>query len=352
MVQVALSNKTNPYKEVSMQTLRNVGVERVDPKTLRIKWDPPTSDPQVLIYVGESPDAIETTQPTAQISGQNYIDLPDLNPAIRYYFRLVPDEGPEINVAERRVPMEGTLNFRDLGGYRTTDGRHVKWGRIFRSDGLARLTDPDQTLLKQIGIKLVCDFRAPAEVEKSPNKLPPGGAIQTQGLPVVSHEFDTVAIMERIKKGDTDWINESLMVDGYIRNIESFPDIWGTVINNLIDPQKRPLVFHCTAGKDRTGVCAALILWALGVSEEVVIEDHQLSNIFLAPFLPKMTKYLQPYGVDVEDVMPYLVAPRAAIVAVIERIRTNYGTVDRYLNSKSGVNLKTLALIKKEFLES
>ncbi len=334
-----------------MQTLQNVRVERIDPQTLRIEWDPPASDPQIFIYAGESPDAIETTQPTAQISGQNHIDLPGLNSAIRYYFRIVPEGSPEINVAERRVPMEGTLNFRDLGGYRTTDGRHVKWGRIFRSDGLARLTEQDQTLLKQIGIKLVCDFRAPAEVEKSPNKLPPDGAIQTQGLPVVSHEFDTVAIMERIKKGDTDWINESLMVEGYIRNIESFPDIWGTVINNLIDPQKRPLVFHCTAGKDRTGVCAALILLTLGVPAQVVIEDHQLSNILLAPFLPKMAKYLQPYGVDVEDVMPYLVAPRTAIVAVIERIRAHYGTVDRYLNSKSGVDLRTLELIKKELLE-
>lgn len=334
-----------------MQTLQNVRVERIDPKTLRIEWDPPASDLQIFIYAGESPDAIETTQPIAQISGQNYIDLPGLNSAIRYYFRIGPEGGPQINVAERRVPMEGTLNFRDLGGYRTTDGRRVKWGRIFRSDGLVRLTVQDQTLLKQMEIKLVCDFRAPAEVEKSPNKLPPDGAIRTQGLPVVSHEFDTVAIMERIKKGDTDWINESLMIDGYIRNIESFPDIWGTVINNLIDPQKRPLVFHCTAGKDRTGVCAALILLALGVPEEVVIEDHQLSNVFLAPFLPKMSKYLQQFEVDIEDVMPYLVAPKVAIVAVIERIRTQYGTAERYLNSKSGVDLRTLELIKEELLE-
>ena len=334
-----------------MQTLRNVRVERVDPKTLRIEWDPLAPDSQIFIYAGETPDAIETTQPAAQISAQNYIDLPGLNSASRYYFRIVSEGSPEISVAERRVPMEGTLNFRDLGGYETADGRRVKWGRIFRSDGLARLTAPDHTLLKQMGIKLVCDFRAPSEVEKSPNKLPPDGSIRTQGLPVVSHEFDTVAIMERIKKGDTDWINESLMIDGYIRNIESYADVWGAVIKNLIDPQKRPLVFHCTAGKDRTGVCAALILLTLGVPAEVVIEDHQLSNIFLAPFLPKMTKYLQQFGVDIEEVMPYLVAPRAAIVAVIERIRTQYGTVDRYLNSKSGVDLRTLALIKKELLE-
>ncbi len=334
-----------------MQTLRNVRVERVDPKTLRIEWDPLASDLQIFIYAGESPDEIETTQPTAQISGQNYIDLPGLNPAIRYYFRIASEGGPEISVAERRVPMEGTLNFRDLGGYRTTDDRHVKWGRIFRSDGLARLTAHDHALIKQMGIKQVYDFRAPSEVEKSPNNLPPDGSVRTQDLPVVSHEFDTVAIMERIQKGDTDWINESLMIDGYIHNIESFADVWGTVIKNLIDPQKRPLVFHCTAGKDRTGVCASLILLTLGVSEEVVIEDHQLSNFFLAPFLPKMAKYLQQFGVDIEDVMPYMVAPREAIVAVIERIRTQYGTVDRYLNSKSGVDLKTLELMKKEFLE-
>jgi len=334
-----------------MQTLRNVRVERVDPKTLRIEWDPLASDPKISIYAGESPDAIETTQPTAQISGQNYVDLPGLNAAIRYYFRIVSEGDPEISAAERRVPMEGTLNFRDLGGYRTTDGHHVKWGRIFRSDGLARLTAQDHSLLKQMRIKLVCDFRAPDEVEKSPNKLPPDGSIRTQELPVVSHEFDTVAIMERIKKGDTDWINESLMIDGYIRNIESSAAIWGTVVNNLTDPQKRPLVFHCTAGKDRTGVCAALILLTLGVPEEVVIEDHQLSNIFLAPFLPKMTKYLQQFGVDIEEVMPYLVAPKAAIVAVLERIHTQYGTADRYLNSKSGVDLRTLELIKKELLE-
>ncbi len=270
-----------------MQTLRNIRIERIDPKTLRIEWDPLASDPQIFIYTGESPDAIDTTQPTAQISGQNHVDLPGLNSAIRYYFRTVPEGGRETTVAERRVPMEGTLNFRDLGGYGTTDGRRLKWGRIFRSDGLARLTAQDHTLLKQMGIKLVCDFRTPAEVEKSPTKLPPHGSIRTQNLPVVSHEFDTVAIMERIKKGDTDWIDESLMINGYIRNIESSAGVWGAVINSLTDPQKRPLVFHCTAGKDRTGVCAALILLTLGVPEEVVIAITSYRIFFWHPFSPK-----------------------------------------------------------------
>jgi len=334
-----------------MQTMQNVRIERIDSETLRMEWDQPASDDQISIYAGESPHTIETTHPLARLSGQKSIDLPGLNPAIRYYFRIVLDNGASLTVAERRVPMEGALNFRDLGGYTTADGDRLKWGRVFRSDGLARLTDHDHLLIKQMGLRLVCDFRAPSEVSKSPNRLPADGTVQSRNLPVVSHKFDTVAIMERIKKGDTDWINESLMIDGYIHNIESYADVWGGVIKNLVDPHKIPLVFHCTAGKDRTGVCAALILLTLGVPEEVVIEDHQLSNIFIAPFLPKMEAYLKQFGVDIEEVMPYMIAPRVAIVAVIEHIRTQYGTAERYLCSKSGVAPQTIALLKKELLE-
>jgi protein-tyrosine phosphatase len=109
-------------------------------------------------------------------------------------------------------------------------------------------------------------------------------------------------------------------------------------------------VFHCTGGKDRAGVCAALILLALGVSEKTVIYDHGLSNKYLADILPTIYDYFSSFGVDKEKLVPYLTASRAAIIALLDHIRAEYGSAVNYLKNKAGVKQKTLDRLKQEML--
>jgi protein-tyrosine phosphatase len=334
-----------------MDSIMNIRVGRTTQSDFKITWNSHIKDLNVSIYVGDSPDNIDLKKPLVSEWDQSSIVLHGLDPNVRHYFAVVVDGGDQIITAERRIVLEGAYNFRDLGGYKTTDGYWIKWNRIYRSDTLARLTKHDRTTLKQIGIKLVCDLRAPAEVQKSPDLLPEDGSITYLNFPVISGNLDTVAAMEKIKQGDTDWLSEDYMIEGYRNNIDKYPHIWAALFERLVSPDSCPLVFHCTGGKDRAGVCAALILLVLGVPEKTVIYDHGLSNEFLADILPKIYDYLGSFGVDKEKLVPYLTAPRAAIIAILDHIRTNYGSAVDYLKNKAGISQETIDQLKREMLE-
>ncbi len=103
-------------------------------------------------------------------------------------------------VGERRVALEGTFNFRDLGGYGTVHGRRVKWGEVYRSDNLSRLTDNAVGMIASMGIRLVCDLRSDGEAESRPNRLPENQGIETCHLPVVQGKIDGIAAFEKIKQ--------------------------------------------------------------------------------------------------------------------------------------------------------
>lgn len=334
-----------------MDTISNITVDRSEQGDFRIHWEPLVENLKVSVYTGESPDAIDLKIPVISVTNQSNVLLQGLDPDVRHYFAVKPDGGRKIMAAERRIKLEGAFNFRDLGGYQAIGGRRIKWGRIYRSDSLTRLTASDLAVLKQIRIKMVCDLRAPAEVKKRPDHLPEGGAIEYLNFPIVSGNFDTVTAHEKIVKGDIDWLTEDYMIKGYINTIDAYATTWTALFERFASPASYPLVFHCTGGKDRAGVCAALILLSLGVSEETVIYDHGLSNEFLAEILPKLYSYFSSFGIEKENLLPYLTALPAAMTTLLEHIRQKYGSAVNYLKNKAGVSQKTLALLKQGLLE-
>ena len=270
-------------KDKRSSVIWDITVERPGNRSVRICWKTGRRDLGVSIRYGTSP--IGSGAPSGhavRVCGVNWAEVSGLDPDRRYYFNVVPDGEKGRVIAERQVPLEGAVNFRDLGGYRSSDGRRVRWGQVFRSDSLARLTERDRIRVEHLGLKLIIDFRTPNEVKKSPDRLPQSSTMRCLNLPITHGEFDFVSAVERIKKGDDSWLTEDFMLSGYIHNLDEFAHTWGEVIRRLIEPENRPLLFHCTGGKDRAGTCAALILLALGVPEETVIDDHQLSNILIA----------------------------------------------------------------------
>ena len=334
-----------------MESISDISVDRTERGKFRIYWKPQVENLKVSIYAGQSTDTIDLNRPVIQVKNQSVAVLRDLDPKIRYYFAVMPDGDSTIITAERRVKLEGAYNFRDLGGYRSADGRRTRWGKIYRSDSLTRLTENDLTVLKQIGIRWVCDLRAPAEVKKRPDHLPEDGSIDYINLPIVSGNFDTVTAHEKIVKGDIDWLNEDYMIKGYLYTIDNYASTWATFFEHLAASASYPLVFHCTGGKDRAGTGAALILLALGVSEETIIDDHGLSNIFLADIMPKLYNYFSSFGIAKENLHPYLTASRAAIVKLLEHIRITYGSAVDYLTNRAGVSMETIKSLKKRLLQ-
>ncbi|MBW2053375.1 MAG: tyrosine-protein phosphatase [Deltaproteobacteria bacterium] len=336
-----------PQNEIRLSKLE---VERED-GAYRISWEASPQVDSVTIYTGTTPEGIDHLKPLNKVTGASSATISGLDSNVRHYFEVVPEGGRGLIAAQRLVNLKGSINFRDLGGYETHDGRRVKWGHIYRSDSLARLTDEDQACLSSLGLRLVCDFRSPIEVEKGPDKLPADGSIEYLHLPIYDGAFDPIGAFERIKQGDVSWLSEEFMINGYINNIENFGPTWGTVIKRLVEGENRPLVWHCTGGKDRAGQFSALVLLALGVPEETVIYDHGLTNIYIADRMTTVYERIKAMGVDPEKLTPWFTAPPSFIINMLDHLRRTYGAIDEYLRVKTGIDDDTIALLKDELLE-
>ncbi len=330
--------------------LPSLQVKRVNEDTIRISWLKTPGIEEMSIFWSTSPEADAEPSGSTRIYNRSWVDIAPLDPNTRYYFTLRANGRGLGRVAERLVPFDGTFNFRDLGGYRTKNGSRVKWGRVYRADNLSNLTDRDHELLKRMHISVVCDFRSPPEREKSPNKLPRNLTVHSLHLPMTLGTMDAVEAMERFKNKDIDWLTPGYMQDGYLKNLEHSADKWAVVFKRLVNDTE-PLVFHCSAGKDRTGICAALILLALGVPRETVIYDHSLSNEYLKAFLPEVNSYFESLGLDPRRLTPYLTAPREAMQAVLDHIQTRYGSIETYLLQKAGIREEQILALREKFLE-
>jgi protein-tyrosine phosphatase len=319
--------------------------------SVEIRWTPPPADPGVTLYRGDSPDRIEMDTPVAHVSNGHSVMLSGLDPGRPHFFKLVAADGAGLIVGERRPVVEGAPNLRDLGGYEAKDGRCVKWGTIFRSSNLARLTDSGIDQIKRLGINLVCDFRTEAETRKLPNRFPDSEAFGYVRLPIQHGEFEPTSVFDRIKKGDCDWISEDFMIQGYIESVDRYTDVWARLFTLLSEPRNRPLLFHCTGGKDRTGAAAALVLLALGIPTETVVADYSLSDGYNVDVRKAIYAHLQPFGVDIAKVEPYFTAPESRIRALLEHVNARYGSAVDYLVKKVGISEKTIALFRDTLLE-
>jgi protein-tyrosine phosphatase len=319
--------------------------------SVEICWDSPAPGPGVSIYRGDSPDRIEIDTPVAHVNNGRSVMISGLDPGRPHFFKLVAADGAGLVVGERRPAVEGAPNLRDLGGYEAKDGRCVKWGTIFRSSNLARLTDSGLDQIKRLGINLVCDFRTEAETRKSPNRFPDSEAVGYVRLPIQHGDFEPTAVFDRIRNGDYAWISEEFMLQGYIESIERHHAVWLRFFDLLVDSQCRPLLFHCTGGKDRTGAAAALILLALGVPEETVVRDYGLSDGYNTAVRHAINDHLGSLGVDIAKVAPYFTAPESRIRALLEHVDARYGSAVDYLVKRAGISEKTIALLRDTLLE-
>jgi protein-tyrosine phosphatase len=319
--------------------------------SVEIRWDSPAPGPGVTLYRGDAPDRIEIDTPVAHVNGGHSVMLSGLDPGRPHFFKLVAADGAGLVVGERRPAVEGCPNLRDLGGYEAKDGRCVKWGTIFRSSNLARLTDSGLDQIKRLGINLVCDFRTEAETRKLPNRFPDSEAVGYVRLPIQHGEFEPTSVFDRIKKGDCDWISEDFMIQGYIESVDRYTDVWTRLFTLLSESRNRPLLFHCTGGKDRTGAAAALVLLALGVPTETVVADYSLSDGYNVDVRKAIYAHLQPFGVDIAKVEPYFTAPESRIRALLEHVNARYGSAVDYLVKRAGISEKTIALLKDDLLE-
>ena len=176
---------------------------------------------------------------------------------------------------DRRLPgLQGASNFRDLGGYPGRDGRPLRWRRLFRSDHLGELTAADRETLRTLGVTRAFDFRGTQERAAQPYALP---GLTQHSLAIEPTVAQNMAALSAAGTALSAERMVALMEELYRRLVDDEAARFAQWFGHLLDDDA-PLVFHCTAGKDRTGVAAALLLLALGVPREVVEQDYLLSN--------------------------------------------------------------------------
>ena len=245
----------------------------------------------------------------------------------------------------RSIALQGTTNFRDLGGYEGADGRTVRWRTLFRSDHLAGLTVQDLQTLQQLGITRAVDFRGLDERTAHGYQWPQFEQHALTIEPtVVQRAFALVHQGHRLTPEET----VALMQDTYRGFVIDNADRFATLFRMLL-AQPTPLVFHCTAGKDRTGWAAALILLALGVSREVVQQDYLLTNALYRRPPELAARAAQTVPQEILDVLwrvQMLFLDSAFTLA-----KQRYGSMDRYLAEVLGVGPAERAQLARLYLE-
>jgi protein-tyrosine phosphatase len=341
---------------VAPATLDDVEVTRAADGSLTISWTATGDVGPVDVRWGTDPDAA-TTPLTTVDAGATSATVQDPAPGGRAYFRLVAGD-VERTVAERRVVLEGVPNFRDLGGYETEDGRHVRWGQLYRSGTLHDLKPADLAVVEQLGIQLVCDLRSDSEVAAKPDPDVSGEALR---LAVNDESVDVQAITDAIVAGDLGRLSPTLLLEGMPKIALEHDDGWQTLLERVADPANRPTNVHCTAGKDRAGWASALILRTLGVPEETVMQDYLLSNEYLAASNDKTIAQVRTIvagvqkvpedQVDMTNLIALLDVRAEYLQAAFDAVDAKYGSFDAYVTDGLGLTPAQVDALRADMLE-
>lgn len=221
----------------------------------------------------------------------------------------------------RTVELQGCCNFRDLGGYPTVDGRRTRWRRLFRADGLAQLTEPDLEVLEEIGMRSVIDLRTELEVEARGRYQPHAPHVVYHHLPLT----DTLPGAEQTPE----WGDTGFVVRRYASMLGDGTASVAAALTLLADPANLPAVFHCSVGKDRTGVLAAVVLGLLGVPDEVIVDDYALSADAMVRVLERLQAEYPDAAEVVDRFAPVILSVEpASMTGFLQAVHERYDSFE------------------------
>lgn len=228
---------------------------------------------------------------------------------------------------ERHIELEGAFNFRDLGGYVGAGGRPLRWRRLYRADGLHRLSAGDLERLAELGLRTVIDLRTPGEVTERGRIRWPGDDLGYVNLPMMD-------VLPEKSDYDVTWATsegvatqyESILADGAPAVRQS--------LQALSDASSYPVVFHCMAGKDRTGILSAVVLGLLGVADDDIVADYALSAAAMERMLSWYRRVQPERAEELEASAASMVhAEPATMERFLSGQRATYGGLDGYAAS-------------------
>ena len=340
-----------------MFDLRFCHVERTLDQNYLVRWHGSQARQKVAVYMSDSPDHFylgkDLGMPLLQTSEQEaLIANPDVD--VRHYFYLESEQGEGAILAERQLSLEGTPNFRDLGGYDAEDGRRLKWGKLYRSSKLSALTDVDISYVKRLGLTLICDFRQLVEQELEPTFLGHDSSHTVASLPVTPGSSSS--FMDNLHQGiiavdDSAGFMEDINRDFVANQLPQYAEMFQLL---LVGDQQ--LLIHCASGKDRTGFGAALILDVLGVDEEAIVNDYLLTNKYLPveKEIKRLSKEFTDHSgssISEEVLRPMLEVRPEYIRACFEEIKKRYESREHFYESALNLDSDKLAQLKDRYLD-
>lgn len=326
----------------------NASVESDGSDKLVVKW---SGAQAVDVYRAATPDAdIAAAAPVVGNDRDGRETVP-FDPAHHYFLLRDTSDGSVTRVAERVLPLAQGSNFRDVGGYPAADDKHVRWGMIFRSGATPMLTPGDLDLIHDLGLRTMVDLRSSEERQIAPTKIENvtyttynysvrtmlGSAAQTGARPVVNSQSLYTALPQGL--------------------VPQLRIVFASLLR-----KEPPLVYNCTAGQDRTGFTTAMILSALGVPREVILQDYVLSTRYRRPQyevppIDAATQASNPLAKMFAEnaknpAQPLIDADgKPFLLGAFTQIDRQWGSVDGYLQKAIGLSPADIATLRAEYLE-
>jgi protein-tyrosine phosphatase len=321
-----------------------------EPGKLKISW---TSPNPVDVFVADRPDAsMKAATRVASADRDGKVDFVEPGTVRRYFLLRDTRTGKSTRVAEREIPLAQGSNFRDLGGYPGAGGKHVRWGRIFRSGATPMLTEGDVKQIQALGLRDMIDLRSSEERLLAPTKV--------TGIRYTAIDY---SMMTMISSGGSRSMTNGA---GLYR---SFPTTFAPQIRIVFEDllgNKGPVLYHCTAGQDRTGFTSAVVLSALGVPYETIAKDYHLSTALRRPQweldkidpalaernpVAKMFAGYQASG-GMTKAQPLKSADGTPFLdGAFAEIKDRWGGIDGYLENEIGLSKADIARLRLIYLE-
>jgi protein-tyrosine phosphatase len=237
----------------------------------------------------------------------------------------------------RLLRFGGTRNLRDLGGYSTRDDRRTRWRTVYRSDCLDQLDADGQARLVQLGMRTVIDLRDRVEVANRPNVFAGSAHVAYRRVPVWDEPLP--------EGGQPD------ITDGYLRELDRCGPRFATIVEAVVSPGTLPVLIHCAAGKDRTGMVVALLLAVVGVPHETIAEDYALSSVCLGPeYLAASRQWVVERGLDWSRWAHVFDTPPERMLKTLTYLDRQFGGAHRYLIDH-GLNVERIADLRERLTE-
>jgi len=247
------------------------------------------------------------------------------------------------------VYLRSVHNFRDIGGVTTVDGKHIKEKMLFRSASPDNITGRDIRKMHELNIKTIVDLRAPDETGRKNKKFE---GIQTVSLPLDFERTTRERLIPLIKQKNAYNLINDLIGSLYLEILDGSVSVFRDIVDLLLEPSRCPMLIHCHAGKDRTGIISALIQMALGADQQSIIEGYMASNEALLPSYKRrliISKILYLGFLPANNILYAITVRSNNIESVIERVITFYGGIEGYLKS-SGRGMSDFKELRERFV--